>query len=229
MASAVRSHGAVDDGHDPPALQAAERARLHDLDLVADLGLVLLVVRVHDGLAVDDLVVKRVRRLVRDRDLDRLVAGAARDEADDGLARVAGTGKWRRTWLMDSGLQAARRRRARLVLLQDGLEAGDVLAEGAQLVGLLDLAGLLAQAQLEELIRGSRGSWWLDLPGGGLGFLWGSWCGVVLGVRPTVPSRTMKRQWKGSLASARRKASLATRAGTPASSKRTAPGLMTAT
>src|SRR5258708_7412200 len=45
----------------------------------------------------------------------------------------------------------------------------------------------------------------------------------------TAPSRTMKRQRKGSLASARRKASLAMVAGTPASSKSTAPGLMTAT
>ena len=39
-----------------------------------------------------------------------------------------------------------------LLLVEDGLEAGDVLAEGAQLVGLLDLAGLLAQAELEQLI-----------------------------------------------------------------------------
>jgi hypothetical protein len=39
----------------------------------------------------------------------------------------------------------------RLVLLaEDGLEAGDVLAERAQLVGLLDLAGHLAHAGLEE-------------------------------------------------------------------------------
>src|SRR5476651_431649 len=36
----------------------------------------------------------------------------------------------------------------------DGLEVGDVLAERAQLVGLLDLSGLLAQAKLEELLAG---------------------------------------------------------------------------
>ena len=61
---------------DAPALEAADRAGLHDLDLVADLGLVLLVVDVKDGLAIDDLVVKRVRRLVGDGDLDGLVARA---------------------------------------------------------------------------------------------------------------------------------------------------------
>ncbi len=41
-----------------------------------------------------------------------------------------------------------------------------------------------------------------------------------------VPSRTMKRQGKPSLVSARRKASRASVAGTPATSKSTAPGLM---
>jgi hypothetical protein len=35
------------------------------------------------------------------------------------------------------------------LLVKDGLEAGDVLAEDAQFVGLLHLAGVLAQAQLE--------------------------------------------------------------------------------
>src|SRR5882724_4653867 len=88
----VGGDGVLDDAKDAPALQAAERAGLHDLDLVVDLGLVLLVMHMHDGLAIDDLVVERVRRLVGDGDLDRLVARAAGDEADDGLARVAGTG-----------------------------------------------------------------------------------------------------------------------------------------
>ena len=36
----------------------------------------------------------------------------------------------------------------------DGEEAGDVLAERTQLVGFLDLAGLFAQAELEELLAG---------------------------------------------------------------------------
>jgi hypothetical protein len=50
---------------------------LHDLDLVAHLGLVLLIVDVQNGLAVDDLVVTRMRRLVGNGDLDGLVAGAS--------------------------------------------------------------------------------------------------------------------------------------------------------
>src|SRR5476649_1021154 len=54
----------LDDADDAPAFQAAERTGLHDLDLVTNFGLVFLVVDVEHGLAVDDLVVKRVRRLV---------------------------------------------------------------------------------------------------------------------------------------------------------------------
>src|SRR5436309_965277 len=88
----VGRDGLRDDADDSPALQAAERAGLHDLDLVAHLGLVLLVMDVKHGLAVDDLVIERVRRLVGDRDLDGLVARAARDESDLSLARIAGAG-----------------------------------------------------------------------------------------------------------------------------------------
>src|SRR5690606_10081382 len=47
------------------------------------------VVDVHDGLAVDDLLVARMRDLEGHGDLDRLVAGAAGDEADQGLAGIA--------------------------------------------------------------------------------------------------------------------------------------------
>src|ERR1019366_7937957 len=88
-----RAHGALDDGDDAPALQAAQGAGLHDLDLVAHLGLVLLIVGMHDGLSVDNLVVERVRGLVGDGYLDGLVARAARDKAQEGLALVAGFGR----------------------------------------------------------------------------------------------------------------------------------------
>ena len=88
----VGGDGFVDNRDDAPALEAAERAGFHHLHLVADLGLVLLVVDVEDGLAVDDLVVKGVRRLVGDRDLDGLVARAARNETDLGLARAPRAG-----------------------------------------------------------------------------------------------------------------------------------------
>src|SRR5438067_2076249 len=39
-----------------------------------------------------------------------------------------------------------------LLLVRDGLEPRDVLAERAQLVGFFHLAGLLAQLELEELL-----------------------------------------------------------------------------
>jgi hypothetical protein len=47
-------------------------------------------------------------------------------------------------------------------LREDGLEPGDVLAEGAQFVGLFDLAGLLAQPELEELLAGLREACWIS-------------------------------------------------------------------
>jgi hypothetical protein len=88
----VGGHGTLDDADNTPALETTKGASLHDLDLVANFGVVLLIVNVHDGLAIDDLMVKRVRGLVRDGDLDRLVARTAGDETDEGFARVARTG-----------------------------------------------------------------------------------------------------------------------------------------
>ncbi len=85
----VGGDGALDDVDDAPALEAADRTGFHDLDLVADLGLVLLVVDVHDGLAVDDLLVAGMRDLEGDGDLDGLVTGAAGDVSDQGLAGIA--------------------------------------------------------------------------------------------------------------------------------------------
>ena len=81
-----RNDGALEHVHHPPALQAAERPGFHDLDLVADLRLVLLVVDVKDGLAIDDLVIARMRRLVSNGDLDGFVAGTAGDKTNQGLA-----------------------------------------------------------------------------------------------------------------------------------------------
>src|SRR5690606_38602399 len=112
----------------------------------------------------------------------------------------------------------------------DGFEAGDVLAQGAEQVGLLDLTGLLAQAQLEQLLAGLV-ELGVDLGDREVADFLGFHCKGSLGcgLQAAAPSRTMKRHLKGSLASARRKASLAMVWGTPASSKRTAPGLIWAT
>ena len=38
------------------------------------------------------------------------------------------------------------------LFVEDGFEAGDVLAQGAQFMSLLDLAGLAAHAEMEELL-----------------------------------------------------------------------------
>jgi hypothetical protein len=45
---------------------------------------------------------------------------------------------------------AARSGSLGFLLVQDGLEAGNVLAQGADRVGLFDLAGVLLQAELNE-------------------------------------------------------------------------------
>src|SRR5471030_2155487 len=50
--------------------------------------------------------------------------------------------------------EASGRGRGRGLLLEDGREPRDILAEDAQLMGLLHLAGLLAHPQLEELVAG---------------------------------------------------------------------------
>src|SRR5687768_14004213 len=59
---AFNGDGLLQDRDDTPALQPADGTGLHDLNLVANLGFILLVVDVKDGLAVDDLMVKGVDR-----------------------------------------------------------------------------------------------------------------------------------------------------------------------
>lgn len=41
-----------------------------------------------------------------------------------------------------------------MLLVADGFEAGDVLAESAELVSLLDLTGLLTQAEVQKFFAG---------------------------------------------------------------------------
>src|SRR5829696_10463714 len=75
------SLGHLDDLGEPPVLRLRERARLHDLDDIADLGRVLLVVGVELLRAPDDLLVLRVRLDRVDLDHDRLVALVRDDRA----------------------------------------------------------------------------------------------------------------------------------------------------
>src|SRR5258708_40065608 len=79
--------------------------------------------------------------------------------------------------------------------VEDGLQACDVLAVFAQEVRLLDLAGVLAQAELEELFAGlaELGG---DLGRGEVADFLGSHGGHSPVNQVAVPSRTMKRQGK---------------------------------
>ena len=138
--------GGFDDADHAPALQLGKGAGLHDLDAVAGLALVLLVMGVQHGAALDLLAVHGVRHGVLEVDLDRLVPGAGDDDGGEGLAVGAGLGH-RETWVGGG-----------LLLLglagEDGQATGDLLAEGAETGGILDRAGGLAQAELQELLAG---------------------------------------------------------------------------
>ena len=140
--SAIGGNGSLNDFDDAPALESAQRTSLHDLDLVTDLGLVLLVVHVHNGFTIDGLLVTRMRDLVGNGNLDGLVARTAGDETGEVLARIAGRGGH-----VDIRLGGG------LLILGGArsLETGDILTEDTQLVGLLDLTGLLAQAEVKKL------------------------------------------------------------------------------
>ena len=80
----------ADDPHQPPPLRLRQRPGLHDLDRVADVRLVLLVVDVADGPLLDVLAVLRVLDQPLDLDPAGLVHLVARDDADLRLAAVAG-------------------------------------------------------------------------------------------------------------------------------------------
>ncbi len=69
-----------DDADDAPALELRKRTGLHDLDLIARLALVLFVVSVQDGTALDFLPVDGVRNGVLEVHLDGFVARAGGDE-----------------------------------------------------------------------------------------------------------------------------------------------------
>src|SRR5205085_1971351 len=81
-----RSPGGLHDLGQAPALRLGQRTRLDDADDVADLRLVLLVVRVELDAAPDDLLVALVRADQLDLDDDRLVHRARDDDATALLA-----------------------------------------------------------------------------------------------------------------------------------------------
>src|SRR5262245_37102499 len=61
------------DAQQPPVLVLGERSRLHDLDFIADARLVLLVVHIANGAALDVLAVAGVLDEAGDLDAARLV------------------------------------------------------------------------------------------------------------------------------------------------------------
>src|SRR5262249_7165373 len=75
--------------HQPPVLQLGQRARLHDLDGVAGVRLVVLVVHVADGPPLDVLAVALVLDQPRDLHAAGLVHLVAGHHADEGPSLAA--------------------------------------------------------------------------------------------------------------------------------------------
>src|SRR4029079_11886092 len=120
-----------DRGHGP-ALAAAEWPRLGDRHLVADLGLVLLVVRQERRRAALRFAVERIAHLPLDGDLHGLVHLVADDNASDDCLRGHDL--------------------HRLLLTQHGLHARQIAPEGLELVTGFVLPHRLLNAQAEHLI-----------------------------------------------------------------------------
>ena len=149
-----------------------QRAGLHDADLVADVGVVGLVVGVQLLRAHDELVVLGVADALDDGDDGGLVHLVGHDDALADLAALARLGarplgarrgasaavggrrsrsghRCRLTWssLLTLGLRD-------LALADVGVDAGDLAADLADLGVVVELAGGVAEAQVERLLLG---------------------------------------------------------------------------
>ena len=78
--------GALDDLDQPPVLILGNGACLHNQHLIADIALVLLVVRLELNGVLDDLFIQRMLFAAFDRDDDRLVHFIGNDLADSGFS-----------------------------------------------------------------------------------------------------------------------------------------------
>src|SRR5262245_28675841 len=85
--------GLGDDAQQAPVLHLGQRPRLHDLDGIAGVRFVLLVVNVADGAAADVLAVADVLDQPRDLDAARLVHLVAGDDPDHHAALAAFLGR----------------------------------------------------------------------------------------------------------------------------------------
>jgi len=113
---------------------------------------------------------------------------AAGDEADEVFALVTGR---RGHGLKGSWEQERLRSGSDLLLIQDGFETRDVLAEHADFVGFFHLAGLFAAGAAGGAVRGLRGAWFQSRWTLGREFLWKSWC--VSGWRLRLDDSTFTR------------------------------------
>src|ERR1700694_376450 len=111
------------DGHDPPALVVRQRPCLHDLYLVTDLALVLLVVRLELGRLPNVLLVLGVLLEGLHADYHRLIHLVADDGAGPGLAH----GAIRRFLYVGHACSSAPRRRRGLGAGACGATAGSGL------------------------------------------------------------------------------------------------------
>lgn len=147
----VSGSSTFDNADDAPSLEAAERSRLHDLDFVAGLCFVLLVMHMDNCLAVDDLMVERMRSLVRDGNLNGFVARAAGDETYECLARITRNGSDGGHGVGAVGAKGALSgNRGRFLLGgENGFEARNVFAVASEQMRLLYLSSVLAQAELK--------------------------------------------------------------------------------
>src|SRR3954470_2416398 len=192
----------LDDRGHHPALAGAERPALGDRDLVADLGLVLLVMREERGGPLRGLAVERIADLPLARALYGPVLLVAGDGASD---RCLGG-----------------HRLHRLLLAQRRLDARQITAQQLQFVAGLELAHRLLDPEAEHLVVEILDAL-LQLVGSEVA----KFCDLHTALSSA--KRVANLVLMGNLAAARRSASFASTSVTPSISKRIRPGRTTHT
>ena len=142
----------LEDFHEDPALQFAERAAFLHLDAIAHLGFTFFVVGVELGRLLDDLAEFGVGDAADDGDHDGLVHAGGGDDSDTLVGGFRGGG---------SGLFAHKLGRVgqglfggdRVTMIgENGLDAGDGAAQVLEAGGVLHLAAFLLQAEVHDLV-----------------------------------------------------------------------------
>ena len=128
----------------PPTLQLAEMTGFHNFNFVTQAALILFIMCVHNRLTLNLFFVEWVRNFVGVGDFDRLIAGATGDDSDEGLARIACDG-----FHIIRRLKSLCAGGSQLLFFKDGFETRDLAAHFFKFVWVLDLAGLLAHAEVD--------------------------------------------------------------------------------